>query len=77
MDNYQLQFGRHIRQLRTSHGLTQEEVAHRAGFHVTYLSGIERGVRNPSLKNIRAVALALQVKVAELFSFEDDVEDKR
>ena len=75
MDTYQLQFGRHIRQLRMAHGLTQEEIAHRAGMHVTYLSGIERGVRNPSLKNIRAVAQALHVRVADLFSFESDVAD--
>ena len=75
MDTYQLQFGRHIRQLRMALGLTQEEIAHRAGMHVTYLSGIERGVRNPSLKNIRAVARALHVRVADLFSFESDESD--
>ena len=73
MDTYQLQFGRHIRQLRMANGLTQEEVAQRVGVHVTYLSGIERGLRNPSLKNIRAVALALEVRVADLFSFEEDL----
>ncbi len=51
-------------------GSTQEEVAHRAGVHVTYLSGIERGLRNPSLKNIRAIARALDTSTADLFSFE-------
>ena len=51
-------------------GFTQEEVAHRAGIHVTYISGIERGLRNPSLKNIRAIAKAMDVNTAELFSFE-------
>ena len=38
--------------------------------HVTYLSGVERGVRNPSLKNIRAIANALDVRVGELFAFD-------
>ena len=72
MDAYQYQvaFGRHIRYLRNRVGLTQEEVAHRAAIHVTYLSGVERGVRNPSLKNIRAIASALEVRVGELFTFE-------
>ena len=53
-------------------GFTQEEVAHRAGVHVTYISGIERGLRNPSLKNSRAIAKAMDVNTAELFSFELD-----
>ena len=37
---------------------------------MTYLSGVERGVRNPSLKNIRAIADSLEVGVRDLFSFE-------
>lgn len=74
MDAYQLAFGRHIRSLRTLGNLTQEEVAHRAGVHVTYLSGVERGVRNPSLKSIRAIAGALGVRVGDLFSFETTLE---
>ena len=67
---YQVAFGQHIRYLRSRLGLTQEEVAHRAAIHVTYLSGVERGVRNPSLKNIRAIANALGVRAGELFAFE-------
>ena len=38
------------------------------GFDRTYISGIERGVRNPSLSAIEALAMALDVTVAELFS---------
>ena len=68
MDAYKATFGQHIRYLRRLRSLTQEEVAHRAGVHVTYLSGIERGVRNPSLKNIRAIAEALGVPMWELFA---------
>lgn len=73
MDVYQEAFGQQVRRLRHRLGATQEEVAHRAGVHVTYLSGIERGIRNPSLKNIRAIARALEVGVAELFALEDSV----
>ena len=67
-------FGRQVRSLRTRRRLTQEEVAHRAGIHVTYLSGVERGVRNPSLKNIRSIADALGVLVGDLFAFEQTLE---
>ena len=69
---FQRDFGRQVRRWREASGFTQEELAHRAGVHVTYLSGIERGVRNPSLKNIRALAAALNLPVAELFAFETE-----
>ena len=71
---FQNAFGMSVRRLRHSRGLTQEEVAFRADIHVTYLSGIERGRRNPSLKNVRAVARALEVRVADLFAFEGEPE---
>ena len=71
MDDYCLAFGAHLRSIRQCLGLSQEEVAHLAGVHVTYLSGIERGRRNPSLKNIRRLAQALDTPVRELFSFDD------
>ena len=58
--------------MRQEKGLSQEEVAHRAGMHVTYLSGIERGRRNPSLRNIRKIAGALDLAVKDLFAFEED-----
>ena len=75
VDDYRAAFGRHIRTLRRLQGATQEEVAHRAGIHVVYLSGIERGVRNPSLRNIRAIARALNARTADLFAFETEQDD--
>ena len=74
MDAFVAAFGGHLRSLRLARGLSQEEVAHRAGLHVTYLSGIERGVRNPGLKNVRQLAVALGVGVGELFAFEATVD---
>lgn len=62
-------FGDRVRELRLAKGLSQEELAHRAGIHWTYLSGIERGIRNPALKNIAKIADALAVSLSELFSF--------
>ena len=50
---------RNVRRLRISTGLSQEELAARAGLHRTYVSSVERGLRNVSLENIFALARAL------------------
>jgi transcriptional regulator with XRE-family HTH domain len=60
-------FGARVRDLRKERGLSQEELAHRAGMHHTYLGGIERGERNPALLNIVRLARALDVPVVALF----------
>jgi len=67
--NVHEQFGKRVRELRRARALSQEELADRAGVHRTYMGGIERGERNPSLKNIAAIADALGVSLPELFSF--------
>jgi transcriptional regulator with XRE-family HTH domain len=64
-------FGNHLRSLRTRAGLSQEELADRAGIHVTYLSGVERGLRNPSIRNVRRLAQAMGLPTRELFSFKE------
>ena len=65
------QFGERVRKLRLTRNLSQEQLAFKASMHRTYLGGIERGERNPSLKNITAIADALGITLSELFSFED------
>jgi len=65
------EFGRRVRELRLARGLSQEELAFRAGVHRTYLGGIERGERNPALRNIAAIAAALGVSLPELFRFDN------
>lgn len=70
MRSFQRAFGGHLRQLRNQRGYTQEELAHIADINPTYLSGIERGVRNPTLEIIRTLASALGITVSELFAFE-------
>ena len=67
MDTIEKQFGERVRELRLARGLSQKELAFRAGIHRTYLGGIERRERNPSLRNISAVAEALGVTLSELF----------
>jgi transcriptional regulator with XRE-family HTH domain len=61
-------FGRAIRRRRRELDLSQEELAERAELHRNYVSGIETGTRNPSLKNIEKLAKALDISVARLFS---------
>lgn len=58
--------GRRIRARRQAKGWTQEQLAAAAGVHPTYLGGIERGTRNPSLRNLLRVAAALGVELARL-----------
>jgi transcriptional regulator with XRE-family HTH domain len=65
------QFGQRVRKLRLARKVSQEQLAFKASMHRTYLGGIERGERNPSLKNIAAIADALGITLSELFSFED------
>ena len=69
MATLEKKFGNRVRELRVTRKLSQEEVAHRAGMHRTYLGGIERGERNPSLKNIALIAKALGVSLSEFFQF--------
>jgi transcriptional regulator with XRE-family HTH domain len=65
-------FGEKVRELRRARGLSQEELAFRAGIHRNYLGGIERGEPNPALDNISAIAKALGVDPSELLRFERD-----
>jgi transcriptional regulator with XRE-family HTH domain len=60
-------FGFAIKTRREELTWTQEELAHQAGIHRTYLSDIERGSRNVSLLNIERLAAALSLTLAELF----------
>ena len=60
------ELGRAIRRLRRARGLTIEDLAHEADMHPTYLSGIERGVRNPTWSKLASLASALNVPVAEI-----------
>jgi len=59
--------GMAIKTQRASLGISQEELAHRAGLHRTYVSDLERGARNPSIESIEKLAGALQVSVSSLF----------
>ncbi|MFH1371737.1 MAG: helix-turn-helix transcriptional regulator [Planctomycetota bacterium] len=55
-------FGAVVRQRRQEMGLSQEELAAKAGLNRTYIGDIERGTRNVALVNIFRLALALEIK---------------
>lgn len=58
--------GQAVRRLRQAHRLTIEDLAAAAGMHATYLSGIERGIRNPTWSKVCGLADALEVSVSAL-----------
>jgi CheY-like chemotaxis protein len=63
-------FGTAVRTRRKRLGISQEELAGRAGLHRTYVADIERGARNLSLANIEKLARALGTTIPTLFSTE-------
>ena len=60
-------FGVVVRVRRTELKLSQEELAHQAGLHRTYIGMIERGEKNITLENIDKISSALKLSVSELF----------
>jgi len=66
MKNEVLQFGKKLREVRLKKNKSQGDVAKFLGVHRSYISGLERGKRNPSLLTVHKVAKALGVSVNEL-----------
>lgn len=66
--NLKRSFGKAIRNNRAKLGISQEELADRAGLHRTYVSDVERGVRNLSLESIEKLADALELSIGALFA---------
>lgn len=58
--------GLNVQALRRQRGLSQEELAFRASLHQTYLSGVERGKRNPSVLVLDRIAQALDGDIKDL-----------
>ncbi len=62
-----VRFGRRLREVRQARGLSQEELAFKAGLHRTYVSSAERGQRNVGLVNVERLAQALDIDIRDLF----------
>lgn len=59
--------GKRIRYIRESQGISQEKFAYKLDIDRTYISGIERGIRNPTVKILQIIASGLGVTLSELF----------
>jgi transcriptional regulator with XRE-family HTH domain len=64
--NILLRFGARVRELRKSKNYSQDAFAARCQLDRTYIGGIERGERNVALRNIEAIAKALDMTVSQL-----------
>ncbi|MGK4327538.1 helix-turn-helix domain-containing protein [Lonsdalea quercina] len=67
--NITVRFGQRVKILRLQAGLSQEAFADKCGLDRTYISGIERGVRNPTLEVIGVIADGLEINLKDLFDF--------
>lgn len=62
-------FGDNVRKHRKSKGLSQEELAYKAGVHRTYIGMIERAEKNVTLLNIEKIANALEISISQLLEY--------
>ena len=71
----ELAFASVLRELRGARGLSQEKLGFEAGYHRTYISMLERGLMNPSLRTILQIGSALQATGAEIVAKVENVLD--
>ncbi|MGV8135327.1 MAG: helix-turn-helix domain-containing protein [Mangrovibacterium sp.] len=64
----QKNFGLRVKEIRQLRGLSQEALALKAGIDRTYMTGVENGKRNVSIKNICRIIQALEVSIPEFFT---------
>ena len=64
-----IKFGLRLRELRKARNISQEELMAATGIPRTYLSEVERGIRNISIVNVEKIARALDVDAMEMFNF--------
>ena len=65
----EVKFGQRLKDIRNNQNISQEELSFRCGLSKNYISDVERGTRNISLKAISKLADGLKVEVKELFNF--------
>ena len=65
--NIKIKLWNRIRFLRKEKNISQEQLGFKSKLHRTYLSSVERGLKNISIENIEKIALALWIKISDLF----------
>jgi transcriptional regulator with XRE-family HTH domain len=61
-----INFGNKLKEIRRERQLSQEKLAEESGLHRTYIGGVERGERNPTLTTLKKLADALNISLEEL-----------
>lgn len=67
--NIKMKFGNHLKELRKINGFTQEKLSEETGMDRSYISDIERGVKNISIEKLEKIAIAFNLELSELFKF--------
>jgi len=66
MEKEVIKFGQKLREIRLKKELSQDDIARALGVHRSYISGLKRGVRNPSLLTIQKAAKAININAKDL-----------
>ena len=69
MDKIESRFGQRVKEIRLKQNISQEELAFRCGLSKNYISDVERGTRNISLKSIEKIATGFAINIKDLFEF--------
>jgi len=76
--NLDIAFGAVLKRLRSESGLSQEELADMSGFHRTYVSLLERGMKTPSLTTLQRISDALDIPTHQMvFMIEEEAAKSR
>ena len=75
--NFLVSLGKRIQSLREKQGLTQEQLEEKTGVHTNYISSIDRGLKNVTVKTLLKIAAGLNVEVYELFLLSEEIGSKR
>lgn len=69
MNKIEIRFGQRVKEIRLKQNISQEELAFRCGLSKNYISDVERGTRNISLKSIEKIAEGFRINIKDLFEF--------
>ncbi|WP_455682774.1 helix-turn-helix domain-containing protein [Thomasclavelia sp.] len=69
MNKIEVRFGQRVKEIRLKQNISQEELAFRCGLSKNYISDVERGTRNISLKSIEKIAEGFAINIKDLFEF--------
>ena len=69
MDKIEIRFGYRVKEIRLKQNISQEELAFRCGLSKNYISDVERGTRNISLRSIEKIADGFAINIKVLFEF--------